>query len=83
MYPLDELAGEESAMSELAGEELSKASRLHIAGHCLPHPLFYAGLVKLLRRCLSQLNTRTRTFIDAASKYERDVQFQVNHEELL
>eukprot|EP00884_Botryococcus_braunii_P021019 jgi/Botrbrau1/7600/Bobra.0159s0049.1 len=36
-----------------------------------------AGLVKLLRRCLSQLNTRTRTFIDAASKFERDVLFQV------
>jgi hypothetical protein len=38
-----------------------------------------AGLVKLLRRCLTQTSSRTRSFIDASVKFEREARQQVLH----
>ena len=35
-----------------------------------------AGLVKLLRRCLTQMSSRTRSFIDTCIKFERDARQQ-------
>ena len=36
-----------------------------------------AGLVKLLRRCLTQISGRTRSFIDASVRFEREARQQV------
>ncbi|EIE25440.1 hypothetical protein COCSUDRAFT_61657 [Coccomyxa subellipsoidea C-169] len=41
-----------------------------------------AGLVKLLRRCLTQMSTRTRSFIETCVKFEKEARQQVESLEL-
>ena len=36
-----------------------------------------AGLVKLLRRCLTQLSGRTRSFVDTCVRFEKEAAMQV------
>lgn len=37
-----------------------------------------AGLVKLLRRCLTQMSSRTRSFIETCVKFERGARQQAS-----
>ena len=39
-----------------------------------------AGLVKLLRRCLTQMSSRTRSFIDTCINFERGARQQASRD---
>ena len=41
------------------------------------------GLVKLLRRCLTQLSMRTRSFLDTCVRFEKEAAMQVPEQRAL